>query len=92
MTIIKRNVIMFCWMRFTLYVIVINIHDVKMSGEGATSGLIGELPPLPLSVLHSPSDIRSTYHSRDPVLFVSSSNSFHSPLSAQPDLSIQPTE
>lgn len=30
-----------------------------MSGEGATSGLIGELPPLPLSVLHSPSDIRS---------------------------------
>jgi len=30
-----------------------------MSGEGATSGLIGKLPPLPLSVLHNPSDIHS---------------------------------
>lgn len=40
---------------YPLCIIVINIYDVKMSGEGATTGLIGELPPLPLSVLNSPS-------------------------------------
>jgi len=34
-----------------------------MSGEGATLGLIGKLPPLPLSVLHNPPDIRSAIHS-----------------------------
>lgn len=33
-----------------------------MSGEGATSGLIGKLPPLPLSVLHNSPGIRSAIH------------------------------
>lgn len=60
-----------------------------MSGEGVTSGLIGELPPLPLSVLHSPSDIRPISHSFNPVLFVSSSNSFLLPLSTQSDESVK---
>lgn len=56
-----------------------------MSGEGATSGLIGKLSPLPLSVLHNPPNIRSVIRSCNPRLLCFLSKLFLPALVAQSD-------